>query len=132
MTQKDKWDKRACVIKYREWCDGVRHILFEQQIVLPDPYDVEDLSWTAYLLPPVSRHTGYRFSKKTGKQVRTYKKMTKDERDALIGELHRVKPDRDNIDKAVLDCLFKEDSGIAQGTLRKEYSWEPRLEIVIK
>jgi len=104
----------------------------EGSIVLPSPDDVDDLSWTAYFLPPTKIHTGFRHSKKTGKQVRTYRTLKKDEREAMIGTLHRVKPDRDNIDKAVLDCLFKEDSAIAAGTIKKAYSWEPRLEIVIQ
>ncbi len=132
MTQKDKWAQRPCVVRYRDWCDNVRGILLEQGIILPDAFEVDDLSWTAYFLPPVKTHTGFRHSKKTGKQVRTYRTLKKSEREAMIGELHRVVPDRDNIDKAILDCLYKQDSGIAAGTIRKAYSWEPRLEIVIR
>ena len=48
-----------------------------------------------------------------------------------IGELHRTKPDRDNIDKAVLDALFDEDSAIAAGYLENagtlKAGWLSRL-----
>ena len=50
----------------------------------------------------------------------------------MAGALHRAKPDRDNIDKAILDALFTDDSGIAAGHLEKR--WDdgggPRLEII--
>lgn len=46
--------------------------------------------------------------------------------------LHRAKPDRDNIDKALLDALFNDDSGIASGLIEKR--WDdgngPRIEAV--
>ena len=45
-----------------------------------------------------------------------------------MGTLHRSKPDRDNIDKAVMDALFPEDSGIAAGTIRKVWGEPPRVE----
>ena len=43
-----------------------------------------------------------------------------------MDRLHRSKPDRDNIDKAVLDVLFAGstggDSGIARGTVEKRWA----------
>jgi len=51
----------------------------------------------------------------------------------MSGQLHRQKPDRDNVDKGILDALWDEDSGIACGYLEKR--WEdtdgPRIELII-
>jgi Holliday junction resolvase RusA-like endonuclease len=45
---------------------------------------------------------------------------------------HRAKPDRDNIDKAVLDALFTDDSGIASGTIQKMWGREDKIVIRIQ
>lgn len=50
--------------------------------------------------------------------------------------LHTSKPDRDNLDKLVLDALggifWIDDRLVCQGWLQKEYSDRPRTEIFIK
>lgn len=106
-TQRDKWKKRPAVQKYRAWADLARLCAG----VLPPPAIIARLDWKAYFAPPPS------WSKKAAA--------------AAIGQLHRQKPDRDNIDKAVLDALFPEDSGIAAGTIAKFWDDVPRLEITI-
>jgi len=80
MTQRDKWAKRPEVVRYRDWCDLVRATAGKD---VPDASLVRELNWTAYFEPPQS------WSMKT--------------RAAVIGTCHRQKPDRDNIDKAILD-----------------------------
>ena len=107
MTRQDKWKQRPRVMRYREWCNRLRPNL------PPDikPEFVVDLSWIAYFEPP--------------------KSWSKKKRVAIIGQLHRSKPDRDNIDKAILDCLFKSDSAIANGTLRKVWGTESKIVITI-
>ena len=107
MTQRDRWKKRLCVVRYRTWCDHAREVAGE----LPPANQIDSLSWVAYFSPP--------------------KSWTKKKREAAIGELHRQTPDRDNIDKAVLDCFFKEDSGIAAGSIEKRWDLVARLEIVV-
>jgi Holliday junction resolvase RusA-like endonuclease len=58
------------------------------------------------------------------------KSWSKKRRDAERGQLHRSKPDRDNIDKAILDTLYpKSDSGIARGSLEKLWGDSPSLTI---
>ena len=109
MTRRDKWKKRPCVMRYRSWCDVVRLIVGN---VLPPADTVTKLDWTATFEPPKS------WSKK--------KKL------ASIGELHRPVPDRDNIDKAVLDCLYKKDSSIAAGCIKKLWGHKAELCIVIR
>lgn len=111
MTQRDRWKKRPCVERYHAWADKVREEVRKQIGSIPDPATILALNWTAYFVPPAS--------------------WSKKRRDAALGERHRTKPDRDNIDKAILDVLFKDDSAISDGTIKKRYDWIPRLEIEI-
>lgn len=101
MTRSDKWKKRDCVMRYRDFCDEARslrlnfnsgdHITF----VLPMPE-----SWSV----------------KKRKQTN--------------GEPHRIKPDLDNLIKAVCDALYENDSAIWD--FRATKIWGERGEIIIK
>jgi Holliday junction resolvase RusA-like endonuclease len=108
MTQRDKWMKRKCVVNYRSWKERAR----ESAGDIPDPKLIKSLSWTAYFCPPES--------------------WSKKKKESVIGQLHRSRPDRDNIDKAVLDSLFSEDSAIASGFIEKRWDWVERVEITIE
>ncbi len=107
-TQSDKWKKRPCVVRYRAWADSARAAAPKDL-----PSQPIEVSWVAYL--PMA------------------KSWRKPLRDALRGQLHRHKPDRDNIDKAVCDALWKDDSVIAKGSIEKR--WDdgngPRIELSI-
>jgi len=109
MTRRDKWKKRPCVMRYREFADKLR-----TYFVGIDLTDVHALSWIAYFPLPVS--------------------WSKKRKAAMRGQRHYSKPDRDNVDKAILDALFDQDSGVSHGTLTK--LWDdgngPRIEINIK
>lgn len=106
MTRADTWKKRPVVLQYRAYKDAIRHAC--KGI---DP-QCSSLSWFAYLPMPAS----WSAKKKA----------------AMSGLLHRQKPDRDNIDKGILDSLFKADQGIAVGSINK--FWDdgkgPRIEIL--
>jgi len=106
-TQRDRWAQRPCVLRYRAWADSAREAAGE----LPTAIEIADLSWTAYFPPPSS--------------------WSKKKRAAAMGTLHRSRPDRDNIDKAILDSLFPEDSAIAAGTIRKVWGEPARIEVTI-
>lgn len=109
MTQRDKWAKRPCVVRYRAWADLCRLMAGK----LPPADRVTGLHWTAFYAPP--------------------KSWSKAKREAAIGRLHRGKPDRDNVDKAVLDSLFPAgDSAIAAGMIAKRWGEPARLEVVIE
>ena len=109
MTVRDKWKKRPCVVRYREWADKVRAAAG----AVPPAERVLRLSWLATFEPPKS------WSKK--KTV------------AAVGTLHRGKPDRDNIDKAVLDILYPHgDQAISCGTIEKRWGWVASLVITIE
>ena len=87
MTQQDKWKKRPCVMRYRAFADEMRLRVG----VIP----VEAVSVTLAVFLPMAE--SWSDKKKA----------------ALKGMPHRQKPDIDNICKAVLDALMKDDSGIA-------------------
>jgi Holliday junction resolvase RusA-like endonuclease len=108
MTQRDKWAKRDVVLRYRDWADGAR-------AAAPADLPARPLrvNWTAYLPMPAS--------------------WSKKKRASHFGMLHRAKPDRDNIDKAVLDALWPDDSCISCGSIAKFWEDElgPRLEVEV-
>jgi len=108
MTQRDKWKQRPCVMKYRAWKDKAREVAGE----LPPADQIERVSWVAVFTPPAS--------------------WSKKRRAAVIGTLHRNKPDRDNIDKALLDALFPEDQAIAAGTIEKRWGIAEGLTVTIE
>lgn len=113
MTQRDRWKERTPVMKYRRWKDKVRKVLNENPI--PATAEIVKVSWTAYFEIPKS------WSKKKKAEKR--------------GSLHTQRPDRDNIDKALLDALWEEDSHIAWGTVLKVWCpehQEPGINITIE
>lgn len=95
-TQSDRWKQRDCVMRYRAYADKLRAAC--TTLTLKYPYRV---SWTAYFTMPES------WSKK--KQA------------LLKGEYHQSKPDRDNVDKGILDALFETDQCVAEGLLTKRW-----------
>lgn len=107
MTNRDRWAKRPAVVRYRDWCDLVRSIAGD----VPAAEKVTCVDITAHFEPP--------------------KSWSKRKRCAHIGAMHRTKPDCDNITKAVLDCLWQDDSRIAWTITRKRWDWNARLEIEI-
>lgn len=61
---------------------------------------------------------------------------SKKKQDRFDGQPHTSKPDRDNLEKGVLDSfnkiVWKDDGQVCDGRTRKFYSREPRIEIEIK
>ena len=107
MTRRDVWKKRPCVVRYRAYADRLRLACrgIDKNAV--------GLSWTAWFSMPAS--------------------WSKKKRAEMAGKVHRSKPDRDNIDKGVLDSLFESDQGVAFGHIGK--FWDdgkgPRIELVV-
>ena len=106
MTRRDKWAKRDCVVRYREFCDLLRHYCQGM------PLDPVYLEWVAYFPIPAS--------------------LSKKKAEELVNQFHRVKPDRDNIDKAIMDALFKQDQRLAVGAQEKRYDDGHGPRIVIR
>lgn len=83
MTKRDRWSDRPAVLRYRAFCDMVRYQAGRQ--VLPD----QGIHIVFYLPMPRS--------------------WSKKKRDEMRGQPHQQKPDRDNLDKALMDALLPED-----------------------
>jgi Holliday junction resolvase RusA-like endonuclease len=108
MTQRDKWQKRPAVMRYREWADRLR----AEAGPVPPAETVMELRILAQFEPPPS--------------------WSKKKRVAAIGELHRQRPDLDNLAKAAVDALYpKDDSAIARLMLEKQWHWKSGIEIRI-
>jgi Holliday junction resolvase RusA-like endonuclease len=110
MTRRDRWAKRAAVMRYRAFADRVRAA---SAAAPAHPEKVLSLVVIAYFAPP--------------------KSMEKEQRAGLIDQLHRVKPDASNILKGVEDILWpRGDSAIADSRCVKRWWYEPSLEIRIE
>lgn len=115
MTQRDKWKPSLAAKRYHRFKDQILEAVLEDQDLRAflKNCDVFRVDWTAFLPIPRSLSATMKI--------------------ARAGNLHRQKPDKDNIEKALLDALFHEDSGIAQGTGEKR--WDdgkgPRLEVTL-
>jgi len=107
MTQRDKWKKRDVVERFYAVKDELKAAV-DPELLEPD---IGKVSWKIWLPMP--------------------KSWTLLKKAHMLGKPHRGKPDRDNLDKGVLDILFKEDSGIHSGNLEKY--WDdgdgPRIEL---
>ena len=90
MTQRDKWKVRPCVAKYRAFKDEVRL----RRVELPEAYHV------IFVMPMPSS-------------------WSKKKRAAMDGQPHKQTPDRDNIEKALLDSLYSDDSHVWDGRTTK-------------
>ena len=84
MTQRDKWQKRPAVMRYRAFCDDLR----AHKCTLP-----ESGSHVIFHMPMP-------------------KSWSKKKRAEMLGQPHRQKPDVDNLTKAILDAVLKDDSGV--------------------
>lgn len=95
MTQRDKWQKRPCVLAYRSYADNLRAIV-PKILGEVDCYALD-------IIAHVAVKPSWSDKKKAAK----------------IGKPCRSKPDADNITKSVADALFDDDSGIWDERCRK-------------
>lgn len=100
-TIRDRWQKRPAVMRYRAFCDDVR----AARITLPDA------GWHVTFVLPMPKSW-------SGKK-----------RAQMDGKPHQQRPDRDNLEKALLDALFSEDCGIWDGHTTKV--WGETGQIII-
>ena len=107
-TQRDKWLKRPCVVRYRDFCDRTR-------AAAPKDLWGHDC-FAVYLVAHIAVKPTWSKKKKA----------------QLIGWPHRAKPDADNILKGILDALFKEDSRLWDVRCRKYWCAEGDERTVVK
>jgi len=101
MTRSDKWKQRPAVLRYRAFKDEVR----THRVWVP-----EDGASILFVLPMPTSWSGKK-------------------RAAHDGQVHRTKPDVDNLLKALLDALYEDDSGIHTTAQRKVWGVEGRIVI---
>jgi hypothetical protein len=100
-SRRDAWAPRPCVRRYRAMRDHLR---------LLRPRLPERIVMIFYLAMPRS--------------------WTMEQRRAHAGEAHRVRPDADNLGKALLDALARQDADKYDVRAIKVWSWAPRIVIV--
>ena len=106
MTQRDKWANRPCVLKYWSFKEEMLLLANEMKFTLPDQFLI------VYNIPfPKS------YSKKKRKE--------------LIGTPHKMKPDIDNLNKAVLDTFMIEDASVWSTWTRKFWAEKPSIVITV-
>lgn len=94
MTQRDKWKKRECVLRYRKFKDLVRL----RRVRLPQPCHI------VFWLPmPAS--------------------WKAPERAQMAGTAHQQKPDLDNLLKALLDAVHADDAHLHDIHVEKRWGY---------
>ncbi|MCK5616825.1 RusA family crossover junction endodeoxyribonuclease [Candidatus Pacearchaeota archaeon] len=101
MTQCDRWKKRPCVLKYHAFKDEVRL----KGVELPDSYHV------IFVVP----------------MPKSWSKKKQAEMDR---QPHRQTPDKDNLEKALLDAIYSDDSHMWDGRVTK--IWGTVGHIIVK
>jgi len=97
MTRKDKWEKRPCVMRYRQFCDDIRTAAEKYEYYMGSCVEI------IFFLPmPAS------WSLKKKK--------------AMCNQPHQQKPDIDNLEKAILDALNLSDAHIYHVTATKYWT----------
>lgn len=113
MTQQDKWARRPEVLRYRAWATMAKLIMVQSIGHLPEGFVPGIVNWYAFFEIP--------------------KSWSPKRKAAAAGAPHRSKPDRDNIDKALLDALWDSDACVSSGFIAKR--WDdghgPRLEVSV-
>lgn len=103
MTQRDKWKQRPCVLRYRAFCDEMRYRM------KPNDFPVAG-AHVVFIMPMP-------------------KSWSKKKKEHMIMQPHQQKPDIDNLQKALLDALFGDDSHIYD--IRASKYWGDEGQITI-
>lgn len=105
MTRRDKWARRPCVLRYREYADDLRQRLAE------------------FTVPAAGMHVRF-----TLPMPHSWSKTKRREH---RGRAHQQKPDVDNLLKAFFDALLKDDSGIWDCRASKVWGESGAIEITL-
>jgi len=99
MTVSDKWKKRLPVVRYFEFKDQVK----KAGITLPESgYHV------TFILPMPDS-------------------WPKKKKALMINQPHQQKPDKDNLEKALLDAIFEQDCRVWDGRVTKKWGYEGKI-----
>ena len=105
MTRADRWKQRECVIRYWEFKDNILSEFHDNNYTFPVPAHV------IFLMP-------------------TPRSWSQKKQQKMLGQPHLQRPDKDNLEKAILDALFEEDSHVWDGRVSK--FWSETGKILIK
>jgi len=105
MTQQDRWKKRPATDRYWELKSRLKSIA----------------EGAKFELPACNYHMVFYLP-----MADSWPKSKKEE---MVGRPHQQKPDKDNLEKAVLDCLCKEDSYVWDGRVTKLWAYHGRIDI---
>lgn len=100
MTHSDKWKQRPCVMAYRAYKDRLRELEF---------YFTPNDRIIFHIPMPQS-----------------WSKKKKAEHN---GQPHQSKPDLDNLLKAIMDAIYKDDSHIWKLDAEKRWAYMPSIEV---
>jgi Holliday junction resolvase RusA-like endonuclease len=99
MTRADRWKQRPIVLKYWDFCNELNRQAIKLEYI---PGDRVGLIF--YIPMP--------------------KSWSKKKREQMLGKPHKQRPDIDNLAKAFLDALLKEDSHVYSLSAEKYWSNE--------
>lgn len=99
MTQADRWRKRPPVLRYFAFKDEVKL----KKIDLPESH------YRVTFIIPMP------------------KSWSKKKRSEMDGTPHQQKPDKDNLEKALLDAIFDDDSRVWDGRVTKRWGEEGKI-----
>ena len=101
-TQSDKWKKRPCVVKYRSFADRCRELGVE----------VPECGGIIIFGLPMP------------------KSWSKKKRDDMIGKPRQQRPDKDNLEKALLDAVYGEDCVVWDSHSVKIWAKDGFIEVI--
>lgn len=103
MTQRDRWAKRPIVERYWAYKDEVR----KERVDVP-----ECNSHITFHMP----------------MPKSWSVKKKREQE---GKAHQVRPDKDNLEKALLDAIYDEDSHIWDSRVTKVWAYNGAIEVTM-
>lgn len=101
MTQRDKWQKRPAVMRYRAFCDECRLLGIE--------------------VPEAGAHVTFHIPMPSS--------WSKKKKEAMLGQPHQQRPDVDNLQKALQDAVLEEDSSVWDVRITKRWAETGSIEI---
>lgn len=102
MTQSDRWKKRACVVRYWAFKDKVREL--------------------GISVPICGSHIIF--------TLEMPKSWSAKKKAAMNGKGHRTTPDKDNLEKGLLDAIYDSDCHIWDSRVTKVWGYKPSIEII--
>ncbi|CAB4161376.1 Rus Holliday junction resolvase [uncultured Caudovirales phage] len=104
MTQSDKWKGRECVLKYWAYKDNLTSLCNLNKFKLGNEFEVN-----FFIKMPES--------------------WSKRKKEKMNGKPHQSKPDKNNLTKALEDCLLGDDSGVWHTIETKRWAEEGSIHI---